>query len=307
MAGRPKGYAEWKPQQHVDRLVGQVEEILVEYRDYLPLTVRQIFYRLVGQYGYDKTERAYKRLCEYLVRARRAQRIPFNAIRDDGTTAYGPTMYHTPGDYWQSVRELGENYMRERMDEQDVRIELWCEAAGMVPQLAQVATPFGVDVYSTGGFSSVTVTREIAERALQADVPTVFLHVGDFDPSGQSIYEAMSDDARMFVLQLRKHRRRPHADITPVRVALTEEQVIEHDLPTAPPKMSDTRSVNWGDETCQAEAMAPSLLARIVGDALKANTDADVMEGVRDAEARERERIIERLDDAAFDELDDDE
>ena len=43
-------------------LLGQVEAVLDEYADYLPLTVRQIFYRLVGAYGYEKTERAYARL-----------------------------------------------------------------------------------------------------------------------------------------------------------------------------------------------------------------------------------------------------
>lgn len=37
-----------------------------------PLTVRQIFYRLVGTAGYDKAELAYDRLCVHLVKARRA-------------------------------------------------------------------------------------------------------------------------------------------------------------------------------------------------------------------------------------------
>ena len=58
----------------------------MEYEDYLPLTVRQIFYRLVGAYGFEKTERAYERLGNHLVRARRAQIIRFDAIRDDGVS-----------------------------------------------------------------------------------------------------------------------------------------------------------------------------------------------------------------------------
>jgi hypothetical protein len=44
-----------------------------EYEAQLPLTVRQIFYRLVGDHGYEKTERAYSRLTEHLVRACRAR------------------------------------------------------------------------------------------------------------------------------------------------------------------------------------------------------------------------------------------
>lgn len=69
---RPRGYADWRPQRKTQVILDQVAAVLDEYADYLPLTVRQIFYRLVGAYGYEKTERAYARLCEYLVRARRA-------------------------------------------------------------------------------------------------------------------------------------------------------------------------------------------------------------------------------------------
>src|SRR4051812_35009559 len=85
------------------------------------------------------------------------------------------------------------------METQPVYIELWCEAAGMVPQMERVANRYSIPVYSTGGFSSVTVTSEIADRALARDKPTVFLHVGDFDPSGESIFDAMTRDARAFL------------------------------------------------------------------------------------------------------------
>lgn len=85
---RPKGYAAWRPQQKTKVLLDQVFAVLDEYDDHLPLTVRQIFYRLVGQYDYDKTEQAYDRLAEHLVRARRARLVPFDVIRDDGIVSY---------------------------------------------------------------------------------------------------------------------------------------------------------------------------------------------------------------------------
>ena len=64
--------------------------VLDEYEDYLPLTIRQIFYRLVGAHNYEKTERAYARLCEHLNRARRARIIPMASIRDDGGVSSAP-------------------------------------------------------------------------------------------------------------------------------------------------------------------------------------------------------------------------
>ena len=65
-SGRPKGFAEWKPQQATQQIMNQVQEVLAQYREHWPLTIRQIFYRLVGVYGYEKTEKGYTHLGEYM-------------------------------------------------------------------------------------------------------------------------------------------------------------------------------------------------------------------------------------------------
>ncbi len=87
---RVRGLAAWQPQRKTLGLLAVVQAVLAEYAAYLPLTIRQIFYRLVGAYDYDKTERAYARLGEHLNRARRAGMIRFEAIRDDGVTVAEP-------------------------------------------------------------------------------------------------------------------------------------------------------------------------------------------------------------------------
>lgn len=317
---RPRGYASWDPRPETRAVLSDVRSVLDEYRSHLPLTARQIFYRLVGQYGYDKTERAYARLCEYLVRARRAQMIDFSAIRDDGTSGGGGGGYDSMAEFWESVEDSARYFTRDKMTGQPVAIELWCEAAGMVPQLQRVARPYSIPVYSTGGFSSVTVTFEIADRALRRDKPTVFLHVGDFDPSGESIFDAMSRDAQAFLLNRLAwdvragHRGGDPEDIAPGgklmlgsdlapgypnllahRVALTADQVDKYDLPTAPPKASDTRSVNWVGETCQLEALPPDTLADVVTEAIENELHLDVLEQVRDEQADQREQLTSEV------------
>ena len=52
------------PQAKTEALIAAVQTILEEYRVYGPMTVRQIFYRLVGTIAYPKTEQAYKSLAE---------------------------------------------------------------------------------------------------------------------------------------------------------------------------------------------------------------------------------------------------
>lgn len=293
MTGRPKGYiAGWNPQPKTVELVAQVQEVLRQYREYLPMTARQIFYRLVGQFDYDKTELAYSRLCEALVKARRAQVISFGAIRDDGTFSSGGGGWDSPAQWWSGELSAAKGYRRDRMVGQDVRIEVWCEAAGMAPQLARVTSPFSVSMYSTGGFSSVTVTHEIAQRVAHEDKPTVFMHVGDYDPSGESIFEAMSEDVLAFVAGEVGDWTEAEEQFRPVRVALTAEQVERYDLPTAPPKKSDTRSAKWVGETCQAEAMDPGTLSEILTAAIEGHLDLDLREDVIEEEERQRAALV---------------
>src|SRR5215831_21247535 len=101
---RPRAFALWSPRQDTLELIARVNAVLGEYQDHLPLTLRQIFYRLVGAHGYEKTERAYERLGEHLVRARRARLIPMEAIRDDGGSVITPNMWANGEEYFDAVR-----------------------------------------------------------------------------------------------------------------------------------------------------------------------------------------------------------
>jgi hypothetical protein len=40
----------WRPHGKTITLLGNINEVLEEYHEYLPLTIRQIFYRLVAEY-----------------------------------------------------------------------------------------------------------------------------------------------------------------------------------------------------------------------------------------------------------------
>jgi hypothetical protein len=69
---RVRGFAPWTPKRKTRDLLAQIEAVLDEYADYLPLTIRQVFYCLVGNHKCAKTEKAFANLCEVFNRARRA-------------------------------------------------------------------------------------------------------------------------------------------------------------------------------------------------------------------------------------------
>jgi hypothetical protein len=291
---------DWEPRPDAAITLDNIRTILDEYRAYGPMTVRQIFYRLVGNYNYDKTELAYNRLAELLVKARRAQLVPFHRIRDSGTESAGGGGWDNRAQFWRSVRRTADNFELDHQLEQPQEIELWCEAAGMVPMLAGMVAEWSIPVYSTGGFGSLTVVKEVADRIADRDVPTVLLHVGDYDPSGESIFTSMTQDIGKFIAEMAGADYYPATGrvpgrFEPVRVALTEAQVEQYDLPTAPPKRSDSRSANWIGETTQAEALPPSLLEEIVQDAVRGHIDQDILDGILNRETEDKAAIDQVL------------
>lgn len=292
-SARHRGYLrDYRPQAKTEELLAQANAVLEEYRRYWPLTCRQIFYRMVGACGYEKTEAAYGRLCHHLANARRGRRIPFDAIRDDGVTTYSMDHFEDRDDFLRHVRELGDRYTRNKLAGQEHHLEVWCEAAGMLPQLYEVAAPFSVPVYSSGGFDSLTAKKRLADRICGTGKPTVILHLGDHDPSGESIFRCVAEDVGAFV-----EADRPWATVTVAfeRVALTAAQVREHALPTAPAKPTDSRSATWTGGTCQLEALPPDAIARILRAAIERHVDRDLLTLDRELEAIERRQIARTL------------
>jgi hypothetical protein len=114
-----------------------------------------------------------------------------------------------------------------------------------------------------------------SDRICANGKPTIILHLGDFDPSGQSIFDSVAEDVAAFVEQ-----DRPWATVSVrfERIALTADQVRAHDLPTAPPKATDTRSKTWEGGTCQLEALAPNTIAQILREAIARHIDFDRLE-----------------------------
>jgi hypothetical protein len=272
-----RGYADWKPKPEALYWVRRTREVLDAYEDYWPLSVRQIFYRLVADHAFPKSEAGYGKLTGYISRARRAGLLPWDAIRDGGLGRTVAAHFYADGDHFErSIRQAAANLRLDRQTGQDVAIELWCEAGGMVPILEGIAAPYSCRVNTGGGYDSVTAKHRLAERvrkrAVEDGRKTVVLHVGDFDASGEDMCAVLRDDARLMVVSQIANTARDadgwpdvpefvaewragngEGDATRVgrwaweflsveRVALTGDQVIDRGVETAPPKPSDSRS-----------------------------------------------------------------
>jgi hypothetical protein len=236
-----RGFITWKPQEKTKVLLDQVLAILEHYHAQLPITIRQIFYRMIAAYGYEKSAESEKRFYTMMVKARRARMktrrgaLLIEIIRDDTGIKRERRFFADADDYLEDVRaDVEQNFRLDRQFDQPRRLVVWAEAAGMIPQLDRIARPYGINVYSGRGYDGLTDKFKLAKLWANSLQPVTVLHIGDLDPDGVLIFEALAEDVVKFADELKPRiiaRPRPiYGDIEFVRIALTPEQVSGHGL-----------------------------------------------------------------------------
>ena len=291
--GRPRGYAPWRPNAATVVLLAAIDSVLEEYADHWPLSARQVFYRLVAAHGIDKTEKSYDRVLTVLNRARRGERVSWDAIRDDGFSRSAKVGWDSKDDLLAAIRSTAKAFTLDRQQGQSPRLFLWCEAQGMVPQLERVAREYSVPVLSSGGFDSVTVKRSLGLEFAQCGSVLV-LHLGDHDPSGVHIFTSLEQDVAAFADGEAERHELPAPRVTFERLAVTPKHVLRYQLPTSPPKPTDNRSFE-GVETCQCEALPPDVLARIVRQAMESHIDLEMLTDLKREEVEQRRQLLAEL------------
>ncbi|MFH8496680.1 hypothetical protein [Streptomyces coeruleorubidus] len=111
---------------------------------------------------------------------------------------------------------------------------------------------------------------------------------GDHDPSGIGAWRDLRDKLTEFA---------PDADIVFDRLAVTEEQITELELPTRPTKRTDTRTAGFEaagyGESVEVDAIPPDTLRRIVRDGIEQHIDPRALRLSKRGERRERQSLFE--------------
>ena len=136
---RPVGYASWRPRGTTRATLARIDAVLDAHRDYWPITPRQVLYRLMGAGMAAKADA--ERIGDYLVRARRAGLIPWEAIGDGRTESTVPIVCDDPEAFYAEMRESASVYQLDRQDGQPLYLELVVEATGAVEQVYRTTSP----------------------------------------------------------------------------------------------------------------------------------------------------------------------
>jgi len=245
-----------------------------------PMTVRQVFYRLVSLGIIAKTEGEYKAtVCRLLSEMRRAGDLPFGWIADNTRWMRKPQTYAGLEDL---LRSTVETYRRNLWDTQGAYVEVWLEKDALAGVLYPETERWDVPLMVTRGYPSLSFLHEAAVAIATVGRPVYLYYFGDHDPSGVDIPRKVERDLRAFA---------PGAAIHFERVAVTPEQVAAWALPTRPTKQTDSRSRGFAGESVEVDAIEPATLRRLAETCIERHVDPGALMRLQAVEREERDTL----------------
>ncbi len=260
-------------------------------RTYAPITVRGAFYQAVSRGLVPKDEtKGYRLVQRRLLKLRESLDIPYGWITDGSRTVYGHVRYRNADEFARSVKT---RYRQDYWAEADEYVEIWIEKealAGVVKPV--VVDEFGLDLYVTRGFASVTYLQEAADDISLEDRPVYVYLFTDYDPAGMNIADRVEQEL--------SERAGDDSMVHVERVPVTPEQIRAYDLPTRPTKRSRRKSLTYyeathGSVSVELDAMPPDVLREEVRQRIERHMDPWRLEQMRMVEREEREGLARLL------------
>lgn len=313
-------YEGYKPNKKTKPLLDTIVTVVESYkRQGLRLTLRQLYYQLVSKDLIPNCEAEYKRVGTIVSRARLGGILDWDAIEDRVRTPERPPEFDSLDDL---VDAAFNSFRLPRLEGQERYVELWVEKDALAGVLAPIARRYHVTLMVNRGYSSTSAMRESGLRVREqcekiGTRKTIILYLGDLDPSGEDMVRDI--DKRLFDFVNRgllvkysagrpykggevdiedanaRASRMPEISIEVKKIALTPEQVDEHNPPPNPAKLTDSRAAKYveehGEHSWEVDALPPSVLRNIIEEELDELIDEELVAHVTEREEREKQRL----------------
>ncbi|MEM2857293.1 MAG: ATP-binding protein [Candidatus Nitrosocaldaceae archaeon] len=289
----------------IDVVIEEVVRIVREYNaDGIRPTVRHIFYK-IGSSGRNIipfNDKGYRIVVNAAKLARLKGIIPIDSITDRSRYYIdcAPEYEHVDEVFISSILEenlhrLGSNPWLEI----NKYVEIWVEKDSMIDFIKPLAKKYNLTVLACRGYPSISSLynrfRSILDYGCKENV---ILYLGDHDPSGLDIERDIKQMIRD--LRLREYLKGIDVDIVIKRVAVTQEQAIELNLPTCPLKEGDKRSKKYRidyDKAWELEAIEPEKFYNILENSIVAEiNDKEKWESIIKKNLRLRESFSKKIE-----------
>ena len=228
------GLSKVRPRITTTQFLKAVQRIIEENYEYLPLTDRRVHYLLLNdpplkhdkkpQSFYRNDKNSSKALTGLLIRARLSDEIPMDSI-EDTTRPIQPGGGFASAERFvkQETNNFLLGYTRDLQQGQVHHLEILLEKNALRSVIESVGREFCIPVTTGRGYSSLGPRQAMAERFRgSGKTNLVLLILTDFDPDGEQIASSfarsMRDDFGL--------------SVHPVKVALTQEDILKYDLPS---------------------------------------------------------------------------
>jgi hypothetical protein len=281
-------------------MVNAILEVLRDLKEYLPVSLRAIHYRLlVITFFRNSKERlpylndlaSYKDLSDVATRLRLTERIPWDSICDETRPVTIWRCWRNAGDFIAGQAErLFRGYARDLLQSQQQHFEIVAEKLTVHNFLKPVASRYCMPIVIMRGNSGIDARHQIVERFRASGKSSLFLVTfGDCDPDGDSIVESticsLRDDFGI-------------TNVRGVRVAMTHEQADQLRLPKK--LKAKERSANYAKfvakhkrkDCYELEAVAPEVLQEWLDTAIKGVIDVEAYNREVDEQTQEAAEIL---------------
>ena len=275
----------------MDKL-NKIKGILTELDAYKPLTLRQIYYQMVGKDYIENKVSEYSMLSNLLKWARIDGHISWEDIEDRVRSYHDLTGWGGSDEFIDaSLKHFLNGYKRNLLQTQDKYIEIWIEKDALSSIFTKVAAPYTIPVVVCRGFSSVSFLNEFAERLkYNKEKQAIMLYFGDFDPSGIEMLDAMKTT---LINELGVDH------IKFKRIALSKDDIFTYKLPHNPSafKHSDSRAAKHleqhGELAVELDALRPDVLEQKIMAAIEGELDMRLFRKQQYKEKSEMRELIE--------------
>jgi len=259
------------------RIIDKAREALTEYR---PMTVRQVYYRLVATQVVENTKGRYKAVVRALVAARQEGIIPWAWIEDRLRRPRKVSMWRDVSAFAETARRA---YRRNVWATQDQVVEMWLEKDALSGIFEDILDEYGVTLNVGRGYDGWSSIRNAAMRS-----PDIILYFGDFDPSGRDMVRSLIERIGFFGT-------RPQIEIC----AILREDIEDYDLPPDFTKVTDSRQAAFvaehGDISVELDALPLAVLQDRIRNSLDSHMDLDALAETHQQEERDQATIDELL------------
>lgn len=265
-------------------LIATADAILTDYSSQgLCLTLRQLYYQFVARDLIENSLKSYKSLQKIVNDARLAGLLDWDAIEDRTRGLDSTSFWSSPTDI---IGTCARTYKENLWADQEKYVEVWVEKDALAGVVERACRPLRVPFFSCRGYTSQSELWRAAMRFVDHKPrECVVIHLGDHDPSGVDMTRDIEDRLALF-----------GADNTTVRrIALTMQQVVEHNPPPNPAKQKDSRFedyvADFGHSCWELDALNPETLHKLITETVEEYIDKPSWQKGLDQESEGRQQL----------------